>query len=203
MKLTIPAQELAAAAGWVTAAAVPDRPTSPVLAGLLLDADAGGTLTLTGYDYETSAVARLAAQVGEPGQALISARLLSMIAASLPDDLLGATIATDGTRAVLTAGPVTYTLMLLPPGEFPEPPAAGPPVGEFTAGHLASAVAQVVPAAGRDDTLPALLHVCLSLDGRGTATDLPRAFRTAYLWLIHAADCRSMYSSWTSRGLRY
>lgn len=169
MKLTIPAEELAAAANWVTAAAVPDRPTSPALAGLLLDA-ADGTLTLTGYDYETSAVARLAAQVGEPGRALISARILSLAAASLPDDLLGATIATDGTRAVLTAGPVTYTLMLLPPGEFPALPEPGPPVGEFAAGDLASAVAQVVPAAGRDDTLPVILHVHLSLDGKGTAT---------------------------------
>ncbi len=27
--------------------------------------------------------------------------------------------------------------------------------------------------------------------------DLPRAFRTADLWLIHAAICCSMYSSWT------
>jgi DNA polymerase-3 subunit beta len=169
MKLTIPADELAAAASWATAAAVPDRPTSPVLAGLLLDAD-GDALTLTGFDYETSAVARLTAQVGEPGRAVISAKLLSLAAASLPDDLLGATIATDGTRAVLTAGPATYTLMLLPPTEFPEPPAPGPSVGEFAAAHLASAVAQVVPAASKDDTLPVLTHVHLSLDGKGTAT---------------------------------
>ena len=35
------------------------------------------------------------------------------------------------------------------------------------------------------------------------AFDLPRAFRTADLWLIHAADCRSRYSSWTCRGVRY
>jgi hypothetical protein len=33
--------------------------------------------------------------------------------------------------------------------------------------------------------------------------DLPRAFRTAYLRLIYAADCCSRYSSWTCRGLRY
>ena len=33
--------------------------------------------------------------------------------------------------------------------------------------------------------------------------DLPRAFRTADLWLIHAADCRSRYSSWTCCGVRY
>ena len=33
--------------------------------------------------------------------------------------------------------------------------------------------------------------------------DLPRAFRTAYLRLIHAADCRSRYSSRTCFGDRY
>jgi hypothetical protein len=33
--------------------------------------------------------------------------------------------------------------------------------------------------------------------------DLPRAFRTAYLRLIYAVDCRSTYSSRTCRGLRY
>ena len=33
--------------------------------------------------------------------------------------------------------------------------------------------------------------------------DLPRDFRTADLWLIHAADCRSRYSSWTCCGVRY
>src|SRR5712664_3882434 len=33
--------------------------------------------------------------------------------------------------------------------------------------------------------------------------DLPRAFRTADLWLIHTADCCSRYSSWTCCGVRY
>jgi len=33
--------------------------------------------------------------------------------------------------------------------------------------------------------------------------DLPRAFRTADLWLIHAADCRSRYSLRTCCGVRY
>src|SRR5207247_6914361 len=35
------------------------------------------------------------------------------------------------------------------------------------------------------------------------ATDLPRAFRTADLWLIHAADCCSRCSSCTCCGVRY
>jgi len=34
-------------------------------------------------------------------------------------------------------------------------------------------------------------------------SDLPRAFRTADLWLVHAADCRSRYSLRTCCGTRY
>ena len=39
--------------------------------------------------------------------------------------------------------------------------------------------------------------------GHDRVGDLPRAFRTADLWLIHAADCCSKYSSWTCCGVRY
>ena len=39
--------------------------------------------------------------------------------------------------------------------------------------------------------------------GNELLTDLPRAFRTADLWSIHAADCCSRYSSWTCCGVRY
>jgi hypothetical protein len=37
----------------------------------------------------------------------------------------------------------------------------------------------------------------------GVKGDLPRTFRTADLWLIHAADCCSRYSLWTCCGVRY
>ena len=44
----------------------------------------------------------------------------------------------------------------------------------------------------------------LTMERRRTQeVDLPRAFRTADLWLIHAADCCSRYSSWTCCGVRY
>ena len=38
---------------------------------------------------------------------------------------------------------------------------------------------------------------------RKIAADLLRTFRTADLWLIHAADCRSRYSFRTCCGVRY
>jgi hypothetical protein len=40
-------------------------------------------------------------------------------------------------------------------------------------------------------------------NGRNGVADLPRAFRTADLRLIHAATCSSRYSSWTCCGVRY
>src|SRR5437016_14391335 len=42
-----------------------------------------------------------------------------------------------------------------------------------------------------------ITDMMVRLDG----PDLPRAFRTADLWLIHAADCCSRYSSWTCCGV--
>ena len=57
---------------------------------------------------------------------------------------------------------------------------------------------------GQPVSLSKLEALPWATNGRnGVAFDLPRAFRTAYLWLIHAADCRSMYSSRTCCGVRY
>jgi DNA polymerase-3 subunit beta len=173
MKLTTRRELLSAVTGWVTATARPGRTPGgpPVLAGLLLTASEDGSLTVAGYDYQVSALARLTcAEVGEPGQALIPARMLTQAAAILPAGYEGVTITTDPTRAVITAGQVTYTLMLLPHEEFPALPEPGEPVAEFGADHLAAAVTQAVTAAGHDGTLPALTCVHLSLDGKDTAT---------------------------------
>ena len=67
----------------------------------------------------------------------------------------------------------------------------------------------VVSAAGEGGTLTSEAEHGQGDEGLGAvesvchAGDLPRAFRTADLWLIHAADCCSRYSSWTCCGVRY
>jgi len=172
MKLTTRQEPLAAVTAWATATARigTTRLPSPVLAGLLLTAAADGTLTVAAYDYETSALARVTgAETGEPGRALIPARMLTQAAASLPAGT-DVTITTDGTRATIIAGQVTYTLLMLPDDEFPALPEPGEPAATFGADFLAAAVAQVLTAASHDDTLPALCCVHLTLDGNGTAT---------------------------------
>jgi DNA polymerase III subunit beta len=171
VKVTAPQDVLAAVTGWIaaTTATGVSGPLSPVLGGMLLTAAADGTLTAARFGYDASATASIAAETGEPGRALIGARLLAQATASLPAGQ-EVTITTDGTRAVITAGQVTYTLLLLPHDEYPAMPEPGAPAAEFGADHLAAAVAQAVTAASHDDTLPALACVHLALDGEGTAT---------------------------------
>ena len=170
MKLTAPPEVLAAVCGWVTATARLGKlaPISPVLAGLDLTAADDGTHTVTGFDYQISATARLSAEVGEPGRTLIPARLLTEAVRALPAQPVD--LAADGTRITLSAGRVTYTLLPLPHEEYPALPAPGTPAAEFGSDGLAAAVAQAITAASRDDTLPALTCVHLTLDGQGTAT---------------------------------
>jgi (R,R)-butanediol dehydrogenase/meso-butanediol dehydrogenase/diacetyl reductase len=60
-----------------------------------------------------------------------------------------------------------------------------------------------IPAAVPHPVTGARAPLVLGHEFAGVVADLPRAFRTADLWLIHAADCCSRYSSWTCCGVRY
>ena len=170
MKLTMPREVLAAVTGWVAATARPARnPLSPVLAGIMLTATADGSVTVTGTDWQTTATARADAEVGEPGRVLVPARMLPAVLAALPARQ-PADLTFDGNRIIITAAGVRYTLLALPDDGYPDPPEPGEPAAEFDARTLAATIARTATAAGKDDTLPALTCVRLTLDGKQTAT---------------------------------
>src|SRR6516162_9528372 len=145
MKFRVEHDALADAVAWV-ARALPSRPVVPVLSGLRLDAAEG--LTLSCFDYELSAVTHLPADIAEPGSALVPGRLLAEITRSLPGQ--PAEFISDGDEVTLTCGSAEFALVSLPTAEYPD---------------LAAAVAQVLPATSRDDTLPMLTGVCLDITG--------------------------------------
>lgn len=155
-------QTLAEAVAWA-ARTLPARPALPVLAGMLVEAAADGGLTFAGFDYEASTRARVDAEVAEPGRALVPGRLLAEIVRSLPAQPVEFT--TKGAEVVVRCGPAEFGLLTLPVEDYPtlpEPPArAGTVPGDL----FAAAIAQVVPAAGRDDTLPMLTGVRIDIDG--------------------------------------
>lgn len=171
MKLRLEHAPFAAAVA-DAARALPARPPAPVLAGLKLEA-AAGQLTVAAFDYEVSAQATLAADIAKAGSVLVPGRLLSDITRTVKGknpvelDLVGP-------RLVLTSRSTRYTLHTLPLEEYPSLPKLGDASGTATGRDLAHAVAQVACAAGRDDTLPVLTGIHLTVaDGKLTlaATD--------------------------------
>src|SRR6266566_273779 len=160
MKFRVEHDALADAVAWV-ARALPSRPVVPVLSGLRLDAAEG--LTLSCFDYELAATTRLPADIAEPGSALVPGRLLAEITRSLPGQ--PAEFRSDGDEVTLTCGSAEFALVSLPTAEYPELPPAPPLAGTVDGGDLAGALAQVLPATSRDDTLPMLTGVCLDIRG--------------------------------------
>jgi DNA polymerase III subunit beta len=160
MKFRVDHDAFADAVGWV-ARALPTRPVVPVLSGLRLAAGEDG-LSLSCFDYELSAAARIPADVAEPGTALVPGRLLADIVRSLPAQ--PADVTTDGDMVLLTCGSAEFELVALPLAEYPALPEP-PPAGTVDGGDLAAAIGQVLPAASRDDTLPMLTGICFDIDG--------------------------------------
>lgn len=171
MKFTVERDALAEALTWV-ARALPTRPVLPVLAGLLLsatlddhpgDAEAG-FLTLSCFDYEVSARVRVRTEVAEPGTVLVPGRLLVEIVRSLPQHSVE--FADDPDGVSVTCGDAAFMLTPLPLAEYPALPELPQLAGTADGGALAAAIAQVTPAASRDDTLPMLTAVNVELDGK-------------------------------------
>ncbi|GAB3990958.1 DNA polymerase III subunit beta [Nocardioides marmoraquaticus] len=187
MKFRVDRDVLADAVAW-TARALPVRPSSPVLSGLLIEAgptddepgagDGGGSgLRLSTFDYETSARATLTADVAEEGTALVSGRLLADICRSLPNKPVEVTI--EGSKASLVCGSARFSLQTMPVEDYPTLPEMPESRGTVPSGVFAQAVAQAVTAAGRDDMLPVLTGVRVELDGDNIAMLATDRFRLA------------------------
>ncbi|MGA0208352.1 MAG: DNA polymerase III subunit beta [Candidatus Nanopelagicales bacterium] len=161
MKIRVERDALADAVAW-SARTLPNRPSLPVLAGLMVEA-AGDSVSLSGFDYEVSTRAVLEATVESAGTTLVSGRLLSDIARSLPAQPVVITL--EGNRVTLTCGRSSFTLPTLPLEDYPALPTMPESSGSVDAGLFGQAVSQVAIAAGRDDTLPTLTGIRVEVDG--------------------------------------
>lgn len=162
MEFRVERDVLADAVGW-TARTLPARPPVPVLAGVLLEADASGSLRLSCFDYEVSARIEVPADVVTAGRALVSGRLLADIARSLPARPVH--VVAEGSKVSVTCGASRFTLLTMPVEEYPELPAMPDAVGSLAGDAFTEAVAQVTVAASRDETLPVLTGVRVEIEG--------------------------------------
>jgi DNA polymerase III subunit beta len=175
MKFTVERDALAEAVSWV-ARALPARPVLPVLSGLLLAAS-DGFLTLSCFDYEVSARVRLRAEVAEPDVVLVPGRLLMEIIRALPPHPVE--FADDPDGVSVNCGDASFMVTPLPLAEYPELPELPQLAGTVDGGALSAAIAQVAPAASRDDTLPMLTGVSVELDGAAMTLAATDRYRLA------------------------
>jgi DNA polymerase III subunit beta len=161
VKIRLERDVLAEAVAWA-ARSLPNRPSVPILAGLLVRADGNGVV-LSSFDYETSAQITVAGQVADEGEALVSGRLLADICRALPNKPVD--ISADESRVELVCGSARFTLQTLPVAEYPALPSMPESAGTVRSVDFGEAVSQVVVAAGRDELLPVFTGVRMEIDG--------------------------------------
>ena len=162
MRFQVNRNQLAQGVAWA-ARHLSTNPTKPVLAGIRLEVTNDLQLKLSAFDYQTSAEATIPLDAGTPGVTLVSGRLLAEITKALPAQPVTFTL--DGPKVVVTCGSTRFTLLTMPVEDYPSLPAMPPTAGRVGSDVFASAVAQVVVAAARDDTLPMLTGVRMEIDG--------------------------------------
>lgn len=181
MKLTVHRDVFAEAVSF-TVKLLPQRTTLPILSGVLITADESG-MTLSSFDYEVSARTTITADVATPGSALVSGRLLSDIAQRLPQQ--DVTLELDGSSIRVICGTAKFSLLTMPLEEYPQLPEVSGQVGQVSGSDFSDAIAQVSPAASRDDVTPVITGVLLHLNDSELsmmATDRYRVAVRAITW---------------------
>ncbi|MCW4354788.1 DNA polymerase III subunit beta [Hoyosella sp. YIM 151337] len=175
LKFRVARDDFADAVSWV-ARNLPSRPAVPVLGGVLLDASESG-LTISGFDYETSAQITIPAEIAGAGRALVSGRLLADITKALPARPVD--VDADGARVHIVCGNAKFSLPTMPVEDYPQLPVVPELTGSLTADVFTESISQVAVAAGRDDTLPMLTGIRVEISGDTVVLAATDRFRLA------------------------
>lgn len=135
---------------------LPARPTSPVLAGVRLDA-ADRELTVSSFDYDVSTRIRLDASVLGAGTVLLEGkRLHDLLKKSRGESVR---IFAAGAKAVVEPGPSRFELGTLPIAKYPVLPDLPKPGGTVFVQQFLGTVKKVLLAVGQDGAMPMLAGV--------------------------------------------
>ena len=158
MKFTVESAALTESVQWVSRS-LSTRPIMTALLGIVIDANTD--VNLSASDLETSAQSSFKAEIKEKGRVLVPGRLLAEIARLLPNK--PTTFTLEGNRVQVTSGSAKFALPILPLNEYPNLPKLPSTSGMIAGDIFATAVNQVAIAAGRDDSLPTLTGIHVSI----------------------------------------
>ena len=172
MKLVCSQSELSAAVALV-GRAVASRPTHPILANVLLTADAStGQLQLTGFDLNLGMQTSIPASVETSGATTVPARLFGEIVSRLPNDAAITLNADEQLEITTSSG--SYRVATQPADDFPDLPAAdGAAALRLPAADLIRGLKATLFASSSDESKQLLTGVHLAIGGATTfaATD--------------------------------
>lgn len=166
---------------------LPQRPTLPILSGVVLEAT-GDALQLSTFDYEVSSRTSVDATVEESGAVLVQGRLLADIASRLPDAPVQ--VARDDRGITITCGRTNFTLPTMPIEEFPALPTIEGTSGVVSGADFSEAISQVVVAASREDVAPVITGVHLTF----SPTQLQLVATDRYRVAVREIDWQSNFN---------
>lgn len=117
MKITCNKNELNNALQIVTRA-VANKPQTPILSGIFLRAE-NNTLELQATNYEIGLVARIEAEIEEPGELTTAGRYFQEVVRKLPGDNVSIAIAPDENIVHIQSNMAKFTLLSMNAAEFP------------------------------------------------------------------------------------
>jgi DNA polymerase-3 subunit beta len=159
MELTVDKAVFAESVAWA-ARVLPNRPASPILAGLRIEAGDDNTVHISGFDYEVSAREQIYADVNVPGTILVAGRLLADITRALPGSKVS--LRTIDGRVEIKSGNASYWLQEMPISEYPNLPNVPETIGHISAEIFKEAVGKVAfAAASREEANPVFTGVKL------------------------------------------
>ena len=149
------------------------RSAVQALSGVDLVADADG-LEIRATDMEVSLRLRVAAQVDEPGEVLLPARLLLDIVRTLPGAAVSLEVRGERQDVRIACGNAVFDLRTLRSEDFPRLPEAPAGGVSLAAAAFVDTIARVARSASRDDTRPVLTGILVHASAnelRMVATD--------------------------------
>jgi DNA polymerase-3 subunit beta len=193
MKLVCSQAELNASLQLVSRA-VAGRPTHPVLANVLLTADAGtGRLSLTGFDLSLGIQTSLSASVHTSGAITLPARLFGEIVSRMPaDSPISLSCEEGGEQVELTSASGSYQMRGMPAEDFPELPLAqaATPI-KLDPEVLVKGLRATLFASSSDEAKQLLTGVHLGLDAEGLECAATDGHRLAVLRLQNSAEAEA------------
>lgn len=188
MKLVCSQAELSASLQLVSRA-VAARPTHPVLANVLLTADAAtGRLSLTGFDLSLGIQTSLPAAVESSGAITLPARLFGEIVSRLsPENPITLQWEEGGEQVELTSLSGSYRMRGMPADDFPDLPLvqSGTPI-QIDGEALVKGLRATIFASSSDEAKQILTGVHLRLEGEGLECAATDGHRLAVLRLDQA-----------------